>query len=111
MVKYFFFTTNIYKKPNYAAILGPKEKNLEGKIDVDPEGMDVKKEEKMTTKQLSTRKIYINNLHVKRFRLGQDRMHTNENNLQYTIMEMLEVCKYFTMDKSNHKYLCKVVEE
>ena len=61
----FLLTTNFYKSKNYATILVPKKLIKEGKAAINPEGMDINKQENNTTKQIVLWKIYANKIHTK----------------------------------------------
>ena len=54
--KLFLLTTNLYKYPKDSFLLGRKNYNLEGREEVDPEGVVTKKQEQKTTNKISTQK-------------------------------------------------------
>ena len=61
----FLLTTNFYNSANYASLLDPKKRNLEGKAYIQPKGAAIKKQENTTTKQIAMRKIHAKELHMK----------------------------------------------
>ena len=85
--------------------------SLEGKKAIYSEGVSNKKQENNTTKQLATRKIHANEIHIKLIHPGEDRMCTTANHLYYRIKGVLEVCEGCATAKTKQKFLQKVVEE
>ena len=67
--------TRLYTNPNNAALLVPNNQNPEVKVEVEPEGVKLEKQEKMATIQQETWKFHINELHTNLIHSGEDRMH------------------------------------
>ena len=109
--KGYLLTINFYKGSNYAALLVPNKRNMEGKVSVHPEGTTVNKQEQKTTKKLTTQKIHANNIHAKLVHPGEERMYATKNHLHYTVNAILEVFEYCDVVKIKKKLLSKVVEE
>ena len=107
----FLLTTKLYNIAKDAAILVPKNHNLEGKSAIQMEGTAVKTKDNMTTKQIATQKIHANKLHAKLGHPGEDRIRATTKHLYYSIKDTLEVCECCAKAKSNHKLLHKVEEE
>ena len=61
----FLPTIKFYKSANDATFLASKKRKPEEKASIHPEGMDIKKQENTTPKQIGTRKIHANEIHVK----------------------------------------------
>ena len=79
--KGFLLTNKFYKIANGANILDSKNRGLEGKLDIQPELVSIKKQENTKTKKITMQKIYANKLHAK---LGHPReysMRTTTNRL------------------------------
>ena len=62
-------------------------------------------------KKTATRKIYVNKIHVKLGHTGEDRMHTTEKKLHYSVKGTLEVFEDCAKAKIRNKFLRKVAEE
>ena len=75
------------------------------------EGMDIKRQENKTTKQITTPKFYTNKIHAKKVHHGEERMSVAAKYLHYRIKVTLMICKACATAKSKHKLLHKVVEE
>ena len=101
--KGFLLTTKFYKSANNAAFrrLRSGSHNPEGKACIQPKGMDVKKQENTTTKQIVTQKFYANDLHVKLGHPSEDRMRVIIKYLHYIIKDTLDICEECATEKSN----------
>ena len=95
--------TKFYKNPNDATLLVPNNHNPEVKVDIEPEGVKVEKQEQMATIQQATWKVHINELHKNLIHSGEDKMHATVKHIHYIVKGTLEVCEDFSTVKINHK--------
>ena len=109
--KGFLLTTKIYKSTNISAILAPNNRNPEGKAAPHLEATAYKKQENMTTRQLTTRTIYANGLHMNIGHPRENSMRATAKNLYYRVKGTLEVYEDYAMNKINHKLLRKAMLE
>ena len=91
--KGYLLTTKFYKRKTDDAILALKNRKLEGKEAVHPEGLLSKNQEEMKTKQMTKWKIHSNELHAKLNHPGEYRMLETTTHLHYIIKGVLEVCE------------------
>ena len=94
----FLLTTKFYKIENYGALLDPKNRKMEDKAVVHPEGTAFEKQINTKTKKIVTLKIHNKELHAKLFHPKKYMMRTTTQHLQYSVKIALEVCEYWTTE-------------
>ena len=75
------------------------------------EGMETKKQENTTPKQISMQKNHANDIHTKLVHTVKDKVCASMNNLYYSVKGAIEVCEYCATAKSKQKLLHKVSEQ